>query len=140
MKCNKKNMKTWIKDLRSGKYRQTEGQLCSRRDSGHKTFCCLGVATDRFLKENGYTWEDNPWGIYELDDLLSDKVSNWLGLSEADPIVCTIEDLPKRCNIDEDEYISLYGDKNVCASTANDEYRLKFKTIADRLEKTYGIS
>lgn len=43
-KYNKKDIKTWIKALRSGDYKQTIGKL--QNEFG---FCCLGVACDLFI-------------------------------------------------------------------------------------------
>lgn len=38
--------KTWIAALRSGKYKQGNGKLCSVDFYGNKSYCCLGVAND----------------------------------------------------------------------------------------------
>lgn len=40
---NKRLKARWIKALRSGKYAQTDGQLCNTRQDGSQSFCCLGV-------------------------------------------------------------------------------------------------
>lgn len=40
----KKNRKIWVEALRSGKYEQAAGRLCTVGDAGHGAeFCCLGV-------------------------------------------------------------------------------------------------
>ena len=36
-------VREWIKDLRSGKFKQTQRQLC-KKVNGTPTYCCLGVA------------------------------------------------------------------------------------------------
>lgn len=47
MNATRQEMKTWIRALRSGKYRQAKGTL--QNDSGH---CCLGVACEVFVPTN----------------------------------------------------------------------------------------
>ena len=44
MKIDKKDIRKWVRALRSGKYRQGQGQL--QDCIGH---CCLGVACDVFV-------------------------------------------------------------------------------------------
>lgn len=46
MKLNKKQFKTWINALRSGKYKQTTGTL---QDTAG--YCCLGLACKVLIKE-----------------------------------------------------------------------------------------
>lgn len=42
---NRKTFVTeWIKDLRSGRFKQCKAQLCTRDANGNASFCCLGVA------------------------------------------------------------------------------------------------
>jgi len=40
---NAKLKAKWVKALRSGKYKQTRGQLMSRDQKNKPTYCCLGV-------------------------------------------------------------------------------------------------
>lgn len=40
----KKFKAKWIKALKSGKYKQGEGQLCNSDAFGNESFCCIGVA------------------------------------------------------------------------------------------------
>lgn len=39
-----RNIKRWLKALRSGKYKQGKGALCRWIPGGAEEFCCLGVA------------------------------------------------------------------------------------------------
>jgi hypothetical protein len=66
-----KNAKEWVKALRSGKFKQTTGQLRVKRVG----FCCLGVAC-QIAVEKGVI------GKYVFDSLgLPNKVREWLGLA-----------------------------------------------------------
>lgn len=44
-------MKMWTRALRSGKYKQGRGALCSINNKNQKSFCCLGVLCDLYNKE-----------------------------------------------------------------------------------------
>lgn len=51
----------WISALRSGKYRQTTGELHNSHRAGkdnriNHSFCCLGVACDLARKDGGPKW------------------------------------------------------------------------------------
>lgn len=78
MAINVKNMKTWVKALRSGKYKQGKGQL--RFDN---TFCCLGVACDISKLDK---W-NKKWFYSEEHLALPHSVRDWLGLRSKDPTV-----------------------------------------------------
>ncbi|QGT54329.1 hypothetical protein b3_0085 [Synechococcus phage B3] len=71
----------WVAALRSGEYQQTTGNL---RDE--KGFCCLGVLTDLYLKENGVEWVSesaHPYAYYlalGICDELPKQVADWAGL------------------------------------------------------------
>ena len=56
---DKVKVKTWVDALRSGDYKQGQGQLCQSCDDGSVSYCCLGVykkvvdnSTDKYLKSN----------------------------------------------------------------------------------------
>ena len=56
----KKDIQTWVKALRSGKYKQTAGSLC--RNGETESFCCLGVAIDVLCDgEWEYNESENSW-------------------------------------------------------------------------------
>lgn len=69
---NVKNVKKWIKALRSGWYKQTRGRLCG----GKGYYCCLGVACRVAGLRPNELWEEC---------LLPESVSNWLGIESDDP-------------------------------------------------------
>lgn len=57
----KKDIRTWVRALRSKKYRQTTGQL--QDETGH---CCLGVACDLFIPKKKLQMEDAEYGNPKL--------------------------------------------------------------------------
>ena len=78
-----KNAKKWVAALRSGAYRQTQGEL-----NDEKGFCCLGVACDLYEKETGEKlrradFDGTKSCFYFGTDLDShEQVRAWLGLQE----------------------------------------------------------
>jgi hypothetical protein len=42
----------WIKRLRSGKYKQGNGALCTEDAEGTKSYCCLGVLCELAVEED----------------------------------------------------------------------------------------
>jgi hypothetical protein len=70
---NKKIAKKWVKALRSGNYKKSTGGLCQIYKNGNRSYCCLGVLTDLYNKENSDTnTEQSLWGGY-----LSYTVVDW---------------------------------------------------------------
>ncbi len=70
----------WLKALRSGDYKQGEGQL-----RNGDTYCCLGVLTDLYCKQNnGDSWNDV--ASYS-DGRLPHRVRTWADLQSGDPRV-----------------------------------------------------
>lgn len=79
-----KNRKTWLKALKSGKYKKAKGQLRKEFKDG-TGYCCLGVACELYRKAIGGEWEQNTsfsdrFGDNEYGVLPSD-VKAWLGLN-----------------------------------------------------------
>ncbi len=73
--------KHWIAALRSGKYKQTEGQLRYYEDWHRKpSFCCLGVLCDLASKDGGAEWVDSCF--MDSYDVLPTKIRKWMKLSE----------------------------------------------------------
>lgn len=54
----------WINALRSGKYKQTDGELKGLLNKGQPVFCCLGVVCDLAAKDGGEKWD----GIHYKDE------------------------------------------------------------------------
>lgn len=78
----------WVKALRSGKYKQTQGQLRNeeatedRWKASSKTytgFCCLGVLCDLAIKDGGLGPWDEQGGIDSCDDV-PPTMMKWMGL------------------------------------------------------------
>lgn len=141
MTPNKERIKLWVDALRSGKYKQTVGQLRNlnpeltvngkARPVG---YCCLGVACEVAI-DNGITfveYGDLDWGGWLA---LPPQVAEWLGLYDDDGELAafpTISDEP-----------AAWGEKTwesqkfTRADIANDELHWSFAQIADAVEKKY---
>lgn len=114
----------WIEALRSDEYSQARGELCRiDHETGDRSFCCLGVAGDLLVKKNLAHWSfeegypslvlnDEPDSIGN-SNYLPTKARSWFGLAK---------------------YL---GQPNYHAHPAdwNDDDRLSFAEIADRLEE-----
>ncbi len=76
MKMKKKNIRTWIKALRSGKYKQTQSRL-RRGDS----FCCLGVACALYGKQFNKRFRKELF--MHRSTTLPIPVLDWLGITSS---------------------------------------------------------
>lgn len=112
---DKKIMKKWVKALRSGKYRKTTGQLCKVAQNGNKSYCCLGVLTELYLKENKTIDEYDP-----NNGCLSPNVQDWAGMNDS-------------CGS------LIYSNESTDLTCLNDCTKAKrgFKRIADIIEKNW---
>lgn len=77
----------WVKALKSGKYKQTTGQLGIENDE-EQGYCCLGVACEVYdkhhVKKLYKTIDEDGDVLYDsCSSTLPDKVQHWLGLSHA---------------------------------------------------------
>lgn len=110
---NVKNMRKWVKALRSGEYSQTHGKL--KDDSG---FCCLGVACD---VSGVAAWKEGIFGIYYDESSLSlpSKVQSWLGININDPQLIGVRK------------------QSATATDLNDEKNYTFKQIANAIERRW---
>ena len=73
----------WTNALRSGKYQQGGGCLCS-----NGKFCCLGVLTDLYIKETNQQWHHDGGGCYSFEtegSILPLSVQQWAGLDVPNP-------------------------------------------------------
>ena len=81
-KLDKNINRRWLRALRSGKYEQGTG--CLKNSAGN--FCCLGVLTDLFAKDNKIPWVGS--GAQRLkntktDSFLPLKVVRWSGIGKS---------------------------------------------------------
>lgn len=82
---NKKLKKEWVKALRSGKYKQGVGALCTSVN-GEDKFCCLGLLADICSPHIG---EQLYWvKTYEYI-IIGDKKENWKLVDASDRRVDT---------------------------------------------------
>lgn len=112
----------WVKALRSGKYSKGKYQL---RSWDGEAYCCLGVLTDLYIKENKVKsgWKSKSFA--PSDASLSPRVMRWAhlkGYSANDPEV---------------KYKGNLGDPGGTTnlSRINDRTKLSFKQIAKIIEK-----
>lgn len=125
----KKDIKAkWVKALRSGKYKKTQGGL---KDT--KGYCCLGVLTNLYIKET----KKGKWvkeGLHYSfvgkneegeEALLPRAVQRWAGFQTSSP------HLKKSVEV-EGSYGKTFQDSLV---GINDDTKKNFKFIADAIEK-----
>jgi hypothetical protein len=119
----KKRIKNkWIKALRSGDYKQTEGAL-----RAGDAFCCLGVLCNIHAQEHPEiaAKEKSPRYYMGAHGLLPPAVVEWAGLTN----VATEE------NGDPTDIKVTYRDKETTLSNLNDSEELSFKKIAKVIER-----
>jgi hypothetical protein len=104
----KRNLKKWIKALRSGKYKQTREKLC---DDKRESFCCLGVLCD-VLKLPYTVNYDGQRAYYYSCSMLPIVAVAMVGLSTSE---------------------GDFGSSSLI--NLNDKSKYSFKKIADVLEK-----
>lgn len=106
--------KEWIKELRSGNYKQGRGTLRNAKNE----CCCLGVLCD--LMEGTEWTYDEPFGRYYIGAstaIVPPHIAKWAGMKFSNG--------------------NYRGDDNYSTSLvfANDTGRKSFKEIADIIEK-----
>jgi len=116
----------WIAALRSGSYKQTQGQL--RSVSEPNCYCCLGVLADLYLKDTQQDWRLQAGVDEEGSDQkryllhrncfldLSLEVLGWAGLHDSNPVV-------------------IYDDEGWSLAELNDDVGLSFTQIADIIDE-----
>lgn len=110
----------WLKALRSGEYQQTSCVL----NNGKGGFCCLGVLSDLYAKENGIEWAP-PSNSYKTglimlgaDAYPAYEILDWSRF----PVNSNIPDIKDR------------DDKPLFLTDLNDSGQLNFNQIADIIE------
>ena len=111
-------VREWIKDLRSGKYKQGKGALKTVNFDGSIGYCCLGVACLTAHRLNiRASKRENP-----ADNLAGDGYpGSWLKklLGSVNPELTFTPEFHTTCSL------------------ANDHFDKSFEDIADALERTY---
>jgi hypothetical protein len=119
---NKRVKKQWLKALRSGEYKQTQGQL--REDRGNSAgFCCLGVLCNLHAKANPEiaSHETDPEYYMGESGTPPDAVLKWAGLP---------------FETEDDRNVSVtYRGKPRSLVGLNDSENLSFKQIANVIER-----
>lgn len=119
----------WVAALRSGGYTQGYESL-----KFEKTFCCLGVLCDLFLKEHP---DNAKWNCYEFEVKIN-KVEEKESLNLPDAVLRWAE-LPRP--LDEKEtreaksVLVTYANKSRTLPYLNDNLKLTFDEIATTIER-----
>lgn len=136
-------IRDFVAALRSGEYAQTHNRLARCDAQGSKSYCCEGVAFERYGKALGFglTWED----LIEPDDTLMRAYDpEWDVASSSNAPQRFWEDMGLDTTKDEgdDEFSFVlpeglatldYDDGHVPYATLNDE-NFTFTQIADMIE------
>lgn len=127
MRLNKKQFKTWIKALRSGKYKQTRGILQDKNG-----FCCLGVACKVLIDPEKIVSRSEGNLMFGGVPEDQQKSPQWLKLIS--PHLGR-----KLAKANKDEYNEYYEDDSddFEITRMNDEEMMTFDEIADILELVY---
>ncbi len=135
---NVENIKKWVDALESNQYEQGTGAL----KEGDK-FCCLGVASDVYLKETqqeGWTQGITDKDVFSLDETQCDvddlplQVRGWLGLVESNPTLSIPSHLSISCG---DLNCQCTKDNRYSAIYLNDGKGFRFNQIAECIRYTY---
>lgn len=121
MKLPKKIKNKWIKALRSGKYKQTEGRLY---DPETKGFCCLGVLQECVTGQVELNYGDDP-PDYTFAGMPSRMFMEGIGV-ELEQLEQSHPDT-KCCSVMQDKHLSDLVEMN------DDGH--SFEAIADYIEK-----
>jgi hypothetical protein len=120
---NKRNIRKWVQALRSGKFKQGTGGLCTQELSGDRKYCCLGVACEAAIADGLHldvsSTNGRAYGYVHFNrntTFLPDAVSDWLGLPSNGDVMVTDD----------------WG-----AVSVNDAKGWSFNQIADALETRY---
>lgn len=128
-----RNVKKWIKALRSRKYKQGRGHLCRVQANGKENYCCLGVACEIFKKEYGFATKIAPLGPIGIGPIIvkqyfneEDSYTNYL------PEVLAVEALGLECL---GAFTPSKSRPEGHLMELNDDKKLTFGKIADFIEK-----
>ena len=117
-------MKQWVKALRSGKYKQTRGQL-----RGKRGYCCLGVLcdvydADAWNKSPVFDSYSTPYSFGPMKECYSlpPKVLAWSDLKSDVAVV---------------KWLQGRNGDDVCLASINDSWHWGFKKLAAFIEKNY---
>lgn len=137
MRCNPGNMRLWIKALRSGTWEQGHGYMMTVSGKA----CCMGVvcevaiATGLPMERAEVQWAlagGNSFSLVRYGSSVyypPPELITWLGLEDGD---WQLSSYPGT-----DAGMDILIVEELSASEANDERRLTFAEIADRLEERY---
>lgn len=146
-----RNIKRWVKALRSGAYKQANGALCQWSPDGTEAYCCLGVAANELLPGEWirptYIDEDEEfdWAFthHSSDDALDiDHVSGILEQETLDHLfgpglnadqLASMNDGSWWCDKDPDGVVLISPEHK------HTEKKRSFRGIAQHIERVTGV-
>jgi hypothetical protein len=111
--------KRWMRNLRSGKYKQGRSYLCKIDRNGEARFCCLGVLADEEVYGDWHLNPSEPYVIYYSLISTSTSAQKWHS-SMLPPSTCKRLKITQKTMHD----LALMNDRG-----------LSFKTIAKWIEE-----
>lgn len=136
---NTTNVRKWVDYLRSGRYKQANGQLAKVDKKGNKSYCCLGVGCVA-MGLRGHR-DGDALKYRGFDSMPPKKFHDWLGVTLRDDDAVEGDvflDIPKR-HPGNHRPIKIFTNRDgteiedACASL-NDTLQLSFDQIADMID------
>ncbi len=145
---NVERLRLWIDALRSGEYRQGQYALKSIREDGEKpSHCCLGVACEVYIREEGQgSWDEGPTGRfyfvrtdggYKERELMPVEVAEWFGFVEPGEVEDNFDPYLPTKDLGDEPFSKGVAIPNAeeKATVLNDESRWGFEEISWAVEK-----
>lgn len=123
---NKARIELWAKALKSGKFKKMKYNKSSGASDGK--FCALGVACSVFESSANKKLTTKEW----VSHFLPKKVSNWYGITSANPSICVAVGKLKGCG-----KISYINDDGIYRANSWENAKVSFKAIAKGIEDKY---
>lgn len=146
-----RNIKRWVRALRSGKYEQTKGALCKWSPDGTEAYCCLGVAANELLPGEwimpGYADPNDEfdWEYYhksEEEALNVDRISGILEQETLDHLFGPGLNVDRLAAMNDGSWWCEKGHDGVASldnKFRHEEKKRSFRGIAQYIERTTGV-
>ena len=124
----------WLKELRSGKHKQTTGTLVEEFEDGSLGYCCLGVLTCKVL---GIVVAPQ-YRIHKDDS----GFSSWITEGDKEYYSIIENILEPMWRVQENDFLpseEIETKSVVFLTSLNDDYENSFEEIADQIEKYWKV-